>query len=119
MVTHLRSFLLVGVNERMYKTVCLLAYHLGARYLKKGKSQCKPCRPIEVWTPEAEARLVNASRTGWAVFVAANTVLDERIATATAELKQLAKNGISIEAFPHIGTVCFSVSPQVPDLGAV
>ena len=110
MVNMLRSYLLVGVTERMHETSCLLSYYLAVPYVKEGTSRHKPCRPINVWTPTAKDRLIHASRRGWAIYDAANTVLDERMAAATRHLQQLVREGVPIELLPHIGSGCFNVT---------
>ena len=110
LVQHLRSFLLVGVTDRMHDTTCLLSYYLAAPYTEEGNARYKACRPINVWTKTAIARLIQASRSGWAVYDAANTVLDERMAAATRHLQKLSREGVPIESLPHIGRGCFAVA---------
>eukprot|EP00192_Tetraselmis_astigmatica_P012671 CAMPEP_0117650770 /NCGR_PEP_ID=MMETSP0804-20121206/1717_1 /TAXON_ID=1074897 /ORGANISM="Tetraselmis astigmatica, Strain CCMP880" /LENGTH=393 /DNA_ID=CAMNT_0005456665 /DNA_START=285 /DNA_END=1470 /DNA_ORIENTATION=+ len=114
LVEHFRSFLLVGVTERMADTTCLLSYYLQMPHVNAGKSRVKPCRPLDVWTPAAKDRLIHSSRTGWAAYDAANTVLNERMAAATAHLQHLAREGVQIELLPHVGPGCFNVSTGTP-----
>lgn len=109
-VESLRTHLLVGVTERMEETACLFHYYTALPYTKPvGNDLYKQCRPISVWTQTAKDAAVRSSRRGWALYDAANTVMEERMAAATMELRRLASSGVDVESLPYIVPGCFDL----------
>ncbi|KAL7543845.1 hypothetical protein ACHAWF_007460 [Thalassiosira exigua] len=97
------DFIWFGITERMAESTILLYYTLRAKPLERTpKSRVQYCRPTSWWTEEDRATVKEREPADYAVWRAANAIMDVRLAKMKMEIRALLDAGETRDSLFHV-----------------
>lgn len=105
------DFLWFGITERMQESTCLFYYQFKAKPLKKTPiARVQDCRPNGWWTAEDRETVKEREPADYAVWRAANAIMDIRLMKMKMEIQARLDAGETEETMPYVQRGCFGES---------
>lgn len=97
------DFVWFGITERMAESTVLFYFHFKAAPLPKTPvHRIQKCSPTSWWMPEDRATVVEREPADYAVWRAANAILDVRMEKMKMEVQALLDSGATKEQLFHV-----------------
>ena len=101
------DFLWFGITERMTESMCLFYYTLKLNPEPMPHERFKPCRPTTFWEPRHIQWVETHEQFDYAVWRAANAILDVRLEKMRLEIQARLDQGETLESIPYLAPGCF------------
>lgn len=104
------DFIWFGITERMHESTCLFFYTFRVTATEIPQHRVQNCRPTDWWSEEEKEVVRERELVDYAVFRAANAILDVRLLKMRNDIQFMLDTGATLEDMPHVGPGCFEAT---------
>jgi len=103
------DFIWFGITERMQESMCLFYFQFKAKPLKKTPdARVQDCRPNSWWNEEDRNTVKEREPADYAVWRAANAIMDVRLTKMKMEIHDRIIAGETEETMPYVQRGCYN-----------
>ena len=106
--TYREDFIWFGITERMQESMCLFYYTLKLNSLPMPHQNFKEYRPTDFWEERHFQWVRKHEKFDYAIWRAANAVLDVRLEAMRLEIQARKDAGESLDSIRYLAPGCFS-----------